>query len=275
MRGSSFRRGGRDLVGDAIERLRGDWVAVTLLHVLPSVPFLVGAISVAVAIDMRGALPGDGLTDLALLFLLKMLGWAALAAWSAAAARGRPAGIGTAWLRVLRRLPEVVLAGSLACLGFVAGAFSAGLGWIAVAPPLLALAATTSDDTVGGWRMLRRGLGAALENLDRAAAIVGTAACAGALLVANLMVLLPVLLALGAGGLGLDLEILGAGFGFSRFATWTFAACVASLVVEAFVVAAFAELDADREMEREGVRFEQFAAELEARDATAGARSAA
>ena len=212
---------------------------------------------------------------LAFLFLAKMLGWAALAAWSAAAARGRPLGIGASWFRVVRRLPEVVLAGSLVCLGFVAGGFTFGFGWIVAAPPVIALAATTSDDAVGGWRMLRRGFGATLDNLDRASAILFTAFLAALLLFVNLMALLPMLLALGAGGLGLDLEILGSGFGFSRFATWVFAACLTSVVVEAFVVTAFAELDADRELEREGVRFEQFAAELEARDAAAAARSAA
>lgn len=275
MRGPTFRRGGRDLVGDAIDRLRGDWIAVTLLHVLPSVPFFVGAIAAAVAIDLRGALPEEGLGALAFLFLAKMLGWAALAAWSAAAARGRPLGIGASWFRVVRRLPEVVLAGSLVCLGFVAGGFTFGFGWIVAAPPVIALAATTSDDAVGGWRMLRRGFGATLDNLDRASAILFTAFLAALLLFVNLMALLPMLLALGAGGLGLDLEILGSGFGFSRFATWVFAACLTSVVVEAFVVTAFAELDADRELEREGVRFEQFAAELEARDAAAAARSAA
>ena len=264
MRGGVLRRSGLDLVGDAIDRLREDWIAVVLLHVLPSAPFLLAATGEAIGIDLRGALPQEGLTGLALLFLVKPCGWAALSAWAGAGARGRPMGAFAAWRRVLGRLPEVVLAGALACLAFLAGSFTL-VGFILLAPPLVGLAAALAGDGAGGWTLLRRGLPALGGDLDRSGAILFTGLVAAAVLFVNLMVLLPVSVALGAGGLGLDLELAGSAFGLTRFATWVFVASLSSLVVEAFVVAAFAELEADREREREGVRFEQFAAELEAR----------
>ena len=75
---SPFRRGGRSLLDDAVDRIRGDAFAFALLHVLPSLPFFAGVLRWFVLIDLGGAMPRDEAAWLPLLLVPKIAGWGAL-----------------------------------------------------------------------------------------------------------------------------------------------------------------------------------------------------
>jgi len=267
---SLLRRGGRALVDDAVDRVRGDVSAFALLHVLPSLPFLLGALMWFTSIDLRGAMPEERAAWLPLLLLPKVAGWGALSAWSAAAARGRPCGVGAAWLVAAKRLPETAFAGALYLLATIAGLFTF-VGFAGIPVALTALAASVSEARVGALTALRRAGGAATDDLGRSFAIMAVCALAWLFVALNLLVLPMLLLAFGAGGFGIDLSMPAAAFGIDRAATWALAGCCAWTLLDGVLVVAFAELQRDREAEGEGTRFEGFAEELESR-AAAGAR---
>jgi len=269
---SLFRRGGRALVDDAVDRVRGDVFAFALLHVLPSLPFLLGALVWFTTIDLRGAMPDARAAWLPLLLLPKLLGWGALSAWAGAAARGRPCGVGAAWLVAVKRLPETAFAGALYLLATLVGLFTF-VGFAGVPVALTALAASVSDAREGAATAVRRARGAATDDLGRSFAIMAVCALAWAFVALNMFVLPTLLLALGAGGFGVDLSLPAAALGIDRAATWALAALSAWMLLDGVLVVAFAELQRDREAEREGTRFEGFAEELESR-AAAGARVA-
>ncbi len=263
-----LRRTGRALVDDAIERLRGDVSAVALLHVLPSLPFFAGVLVWTARIDLRGAIDDDATWPLAALVVPKVLGWGALAAWAAAAARTRPCGPAAAWGRAFARLPEVLLAGLVASGCLLLGMFTL-IGFLGIAAAGVGLAATVSPGRAGGMTMVRQGLSGALEDIVRCTGVLFVSGIAAVFVAVNLLVLPHLLVQFGAGGFGLDLNLLTAAMGIDRAGTWAFAALTASMIVEAVLVVAFVELHRDREAEREGLRFETFAEELEARDVAA------
>jgi hypothetical protein len=266
MSASVFRRGGRALVDDAVDRIRCDVPAFALLHLLPSLAFFAATLRWFVQVDLRGATPSDDGAWIVLLLVPKIVGFGALSAWAAAAARGKPCGVGAAWATALRRLPEVALCGAVYLLSATLGIVSL-VGFLGVPLALTAAAATVSDARPGGLAALKQGWGAASDDLGRSFVVLVVAFLAWTFLALNLLVLLPLAIAFGAGGFGVDLSLAAAGLGLDRAATWAFAGLTASMLLEGVVVVAFAELQRDREAEREGTRFEAFAAELEARSA--------
>lgn len=274
MTAPSLRRGARAITDDAVDRIRAAPFTVALLHLLPSVPFFGAVLWWFVDIDLRGAMPPGGTIHLAFLVLPKMLGWGALAAWAAGAARGLELGVGEAWARAFTRLPEVLLGGACALLSFLFGCVS-GVGFVGLSASFVGLAAGVARDGVGWRAMYRQGVGAAGGDVGRSLWMLVGAALAWAFLVVNIVVLPVGLLLFGAGSLGFDMRLVLGAMSPSRAATWAFAGLAASLAVEALLVVAFAELQADREAEREGARFEAFAQELEAGRTAGRAKEAA
>ena len=258
------RRGGGALLDDAIDRIRGDWFVFALLHLLPSLPFFAATLFWFVRIDLRGAMPGRDDALLPILLVPKILGWGALSAWAAAGSRGRACGAGAAWRAALRRLPEVLLGGALYLASVLAGLFTV-VGFAGVPLALTAMAAAVAGDGAGGWTAVRQSWRAAAQELGQAFVILAYSFCAWIFVALNLWLLPVLLMALGAGGLGFDLSLVANAFGLDRAASAAFAGLAASTLLEGVIVVAFAELQRDREAEREGTRFETFAAELEAR----------
>jgi hypothetical protein len=140
------------------------------------------------------------------------------------------------------------------------------VGFALLPVALAALAAAVSDARCGALASLRGSIGAATDDLGRAGAILSMSAVAWAFVALNLLVLPFLLMAFGVGGLGVDLSLVQTAFGMDRAATYAFAALAAGLLLDGVIVVAFAELQRDREAEREGARFEAFAAELEKRE---------
>lgn len=266
MSASLFRRGGLALLDDAVDRVRGDFFAFALLQVLPSLPFFAGTLLWFVHTDLRGAVP-EGEGDWLPLFLApKVVGWGALSAWAAAGARGRPCSVGAAYLTSLRRLPEVALMSGVYLLAVIAGTFSL-VGFVGVPVAFTGLASAVADTRASGFSGLRRGLGASTEDLGFSFVILVVTALAWLFLVVNIVLLPALLLLFGAGSLGVDLSQAGAALAPDRSATWALAGLCAWMLLEGVQVVAFAELQRDREAEREGSRFDAFATELESRAA--------
>ena len=262
-----LRRGARSLVDDAVDRIRSRAFAVLLLHVLPSLPFFASALWWCVDLDLRGAMPEELGIGLVALLIPKIMGWSALAAWSATAARGRETSAGSAWLAVARRLPEALLAATTTLLFVLTVPFTFGLALIPALASCVGLAAGVGPTRSGGLTLARDALDACVRDAGRAASMALLLLLAWGFLVVNLLALPFLVIQLGGGGLGLDLNLWGAAFRPDRAAAWGFAGLFALLLVEAVVVVACAEWQFDREAEREGARFASFADELEARDA--------
>jgi len=262
-----LRRRAREVLDDGVDRLRRDALSVVCLHVLPSLPFVGATLWWFVDVDLRGRLP-DGRDVLLGAFLLpKMAGWAALSAWAAAAARQQPIGVAAAWRRSLARLPESLLATSIALIGLPLGFITASLGWMISALGFVGLAAGVGPRGAGGRALLRSGWQAVTHDLPRCLTIALCCGLAWAFLTLNLVVLPFLLTLLGAGGLGVDMNLVVAALRPDRSAAWAGAALLAALAVEAVLIAAFAELAVERDAEQDGTRFDVFADELDARRA--------
>ncbi len=263
-----LRRRAREVLDDGVDRLRRDAISVICLHVLPSLPFVGATLWWFVDIDLRGRLPDDRDVLLGAFLLPKMLGWAALSAWAAASARGQPIGVARAWRRAVTRFPESLLATSIILIGLPLGFVTASLGWLLSAVGLVGLAAGVGPRSAGGMTLVRAGWQAVTHDLPRCLSIVLCCALAFLFLTVNLVILPFLLTMLGAGGLGVDMNLVVAALRPDRAAAWAGAALIAALAVEAILVAAFAELSVERDAERDGTRFDLFADELDARRIT-------
>jgi hypothetical protein len=268
MNSATMRRGARELLDDAIDRIRTDVFAVALLHVLPSVPFFAAILLWSVELDLRGAMPKDEALGVVLLLVPKLIGWSALSAWAAGAARGHPVSVGAAWVIVIRRFPEALLASSSALLLVMLAPLTAGISLLAAAGALVGLAAGVGPTQAGGLALLKQGAAASLRDFVRGVPFVILLSMALGFLVINLLALPYIAVQLGAGGLGLDLNLWVAALRPDRAAAWTFACMFAALVVETVLVVTCAEWQFDREAESEGTRFDAFADELDARRQT-------
>ncbi len=273
--GTARRRGARSLIDDAVDIVRADPVAVLLLHVLPSLPFFAAALIWCVDLDLRGAMPRGDAIGVVLLLVPKLLGWGALAAWGARTARGREARIGDAWRAVLRRAPETLLAAAATLLLVLATPLTAGLSLVAAFAACSALAAAAGTTEAGGIALVRDAFRACFADLGRAIGMAFVLTVAWGFLVVNLLALPFLLVQLGAGGLGVDLNLWIAALRPDRAAAWGFAGLFALLLVEAVAVLACAAWQSDRESEREGVRFARLADELDERAAARAAGDAA
>lgn len=260
-----LRRGAREILDDAVERLRTGPAPAILLHVLPSLPFFAALLLWSVELDLRGAMPKDAATGVVVLLVPKLLGWAALSAWAAGAARGRPISVGGAWIVVLRRFPEALLATSIALICMMFGPFTLGASLPAAAGALVGLAAAVGPTRAGGIALIKQSFGAAVGDLGRGVPFVILLTMALGFLVVNLLALPYIAAQLGAGGLGLDLNLWIAALRPDRAAAWAFASMFAALLVEAVLVVTCAEWQFDREAEVEGARFDAFADELDER----------
>jgi hypothetical protein len=261
------RRGARSLLDDAIDRLRGGAFPALVLHVLPSIPFFAAALLWCVELDLRGAMPREGAFALVLLLVPKIVGWAALSAWAADRARGGAGGVAAAWRSAMMRLPEGLLAGATALLLSVCAPFTLGLSLPPAMGAFVGLAAGVGPTRSGGAAVARDAAAATTRDVGRGAAIAVLLVAAWVFLLVNLLALPYVMVQLGAGGLGLDLNLWIAAFRPDRAAAWGFAGLLGLLLVEAVAVVAAAEWQCDREAEREGARFLLFADELEERAA--------
>lgn len=266
-----LRRGARSLVDDAVDRVRENAFAVLLLHVLPSLPFFAAALWWCVELDLRGAMDREASLGVVLLLVPKLLGWSALSAWAARTARNRQATVAGAWRVVLARAPEAALASATALLLVLAVPFSVGLSLPFAFTACVGLAAGVGPTRAGGAALARDALDASTRDAGRALGMAVILGLAWGFLVVNLLLLPFLLVQLGGGGLGLDLNLWIAAFRPDRAAAWGFAGLLALLLVEAVAVVATAEWQHDREADREGARFARLADELDAR---AAARSA-
>jgi len=264
MNRATLRRGAREILDDAIERVRSDAFAVALLHVLPSLPFFAAILLWSVELDLRGAMPEGVAVGVVLLLVPKLLGWSALSAWAAGAARGRPVSPGAAWATTVTRLPEALLTSSVALFFIVLAPFTIGLSLLAGAGALVGLAAGVGPTRAGGLGALRQAVAATVGDLARGVPFVMLLVMALAFLCVNLLALPYIAVQLGAGGLGLDLNLWIAALRPDRAAAWAFACVFSALVVEAVLVVVCAEWQFDREAETEGARFDAFADELDA-----------
>ncbi len=268
-----LRRSTREILDDAIERIRTDVFSVALLHVLPSLPFFAAVLLWSVELDLRGAVSKLEAVGVVFLLIPKLAGWAALSAWAAGAARGRPISASAAWANTIRRFPEALLATSCALFFIMLAPVTLGISLLAGSGALVGLAAGVGPTRSGGRAVLRQAGAAVFRDMGRGIPIVILLSLALGFVVINLLTLPYIAAQLGAGSLGLDLSLWIAALRPDRAAAWSFACMLAALVVEGVLVVVCAEWQFDREAESEGARFAAFADELDALDAQSAERA--